>query len=171
MAKLILTVLGNDRPGLVDRVATAVAEHDGNWEESRMIHLADQFAGLLLVSVADQQADSLGRALEALNSANIQIVVKRSSAEPAAEPERVIALEFVGQDHPGIVQDIAHAVAEHGVSIDEFDSNTESASMAGGVLFRAHARLRVPDRVPIDQLRDDLERIADELMVDIQFDE
>ena len=45
MATLVLTVIGRDRPGLVDTLSGVVAEHGGNWEESRMAHLADRFAG------------------------------------------------------------------------------------------------------------------------------
>ena len=36
---LVMTVIGKDRPGLVDTMARLVAEHDGNWLESRMCRL------------------------------------------------------------------------------------------------------------------------------------
>ncbi|NCF90353.1 MAG: glycine cleavage system protein R, partial [Verrucomicrobiaceae bacterium] len=49
---VILTVIGADKPGLVERLATIVADHHGNWLESRMARLAGQFAGILQVEVA-----------------------------------------------------------------------------------------------------------------------
>ena len=53
MATLVLTVVGDDRPGLVDALSGVIAAHDGNWEQSRMAHLAQKFAGILLVQVPD----------------------------------------------------------------------------------------------------------------------
>ena len=47
MNSLVLTLIGPDRPGLVERVSDVVASHGGNWLESRMAHLAGQFAGKL----------------------------------------------------------------------------------------------------------------------------
>ena len=38
-------------------------------------------------------------------------------------------------------------------------------------LFRATARLRVPDEVPTEELRDLLEPLANELMVDLALEE
>src|SRR4051812_3506563 len=40
---LVMTIIGPDRPGLVELLASLVAEHGGNWLESRMSHLAGQF--------------------------------------------------------------------------------------------------------------------------------
>ena len=56
---LVLTVIGDDKPGLVEMLADTVARHSGNWLESNMSHLAGKFAGILRVSVADAHADAL----------------------------------------------------------------------------------------------------------------
>ena len=37
---LVMTVMGEDRPGLVEALARTVSERGGNWLESRMSHLA-----------------------------------------------------------------------------------------------------------------------------------
>jgi glycine cleavage system regulatory protein len=50
-ASLVLTVIGADRPGLVETLAQTIAEHGASWLESRMAHLAGHFVGLLRVSV------------------------------------------------------------------------------------------------------------------------
>jgi len=170
MASIVLTFIGDDRPGLVDALSTIITEHGGNWEESRMAQLAGKFAGVLLVKIADEKADSLSKALNALETQGLlHIMAERSSSE-VAPPSRELHLELVGQDHPGIVHDISHALASRKISIEELNSATESASMGGGDLFRAEMRLRVPDEVNSDELRDLLESLADELMVDISLD-
>ena len=51
MPTLVLTLIGPDRAGLVEAVAAVVADHGGNWLESRMSRLAGQFAGILEVEV------------------------------------------------------------------------------------------------------------------------
>ena len=51
MDHLVLTVIAKDQPGLVERLAQCVADHGGNWLESRMSRMAGQFAGILRVAV------------------------------------------------------------------------------------------------------------------------
>ena len=76
MASLILTLIGQDRPGLVSRLSEQVAGHGGSWLESRMAHLAGQFAGIVLVSIGDDRAAALVRSLERLRADGLQIQSK-----------------------------------------------------------------------------------------------
>lgn len=170
MASIVLTLIGDDQPGLVDALATVISEHGGNWEESRMAQLAGKFAGILLVSIADDKAQALSSALHALETQGLLHITAEHSSAESAPPSRELYLELVGQDHPGIVRDISHALATRNVSIEELNSVTESASMGGGELFRAELLLRVPDTVSSDELRTLLEELANELMVDISVD-
>ena len=80
-------------------------------------------------------------------------------------------LELLGQDRPGIVREVSHALASRGVNVEELDTACSSAPMSGETLFRARARLRLPADVPEEELRETLEKLADELMVDVAFDE
>ena len=170
MATIVLTFIGDDRPGLVDALSTIIDEHGGNWEESRMAQLGGKFAGILLVSIADDKADALSAALQALDAQGLLHITAERSTAGDNVPSRELYLELVGQDHPGIVHDISHALATRNISIEELNSVTESASMAGGELFRAEMHLRVPDDVDSDELRDLLESLANELMVDINLE-
>jgi glycine cleavage system regulatory protein len=45
MTSLVLTVIGPDRPGLVEALAETIASYGANWLESRMSHLEGWFAG------------------------------------------------------------------------------------------------------------------------------
>ena len=68
MTDLVLTLIGPDRPGLVESLAKRVTAHGGNWVESRMAHLAGQFAGILRVEVPPENvaaaSGGAGRARE-----------------------------------------------------------------------------------------------------------
>jgi len=163
---LVLTLIGPDRPGLVEAMAERVAAHGGNWLGSRMARLAGQFAGILHVEVPDEGVAALQASLAELESQGVRIVAQGgASSEPSSV--RTMDLDLVGQDHPGIVRDVAQTLLRHGVNIEELTTDRTSAPMAGGRLFRTRARLHVPEGADVDGLRRDLEEIADDLMVDL----
>jgi len=54
---LVLTVIGPDRPGLVESLSQAIAQQEGNWLESRMARMAGQFAGILRVNIEEERAE------------------------------------------------------------------------------------------------------------------
>ncbi len=166
---LVLTLIADDRPGLVEALAQVVAQHGGNWEESRMSRLGGKFAGILLVSVAKEQAGELSRALAGLASAGLQLVIERSAAEPPAAEVRTLALELVGHDRPGIIRQISQALASRGVNLEELTTGCSSAPMSAEMLFSARARLRVPATVGVEELRSVLEALANDLMVDLSL--
>lgn len=163
MASLILTVIGADRPGLVRALADAVAARGGSWLESRMARMAGQFAGIVRVEAPESLMDDL----KALADRGLQITVERSEPQEMA-PGEALLLEVVGNDRPGIVREIAAVIAGCGVNIEELTTVIESASFAGGVLFRATLSLRAPDAGAVDAVRAGLEKLGDELMVDIR---
>jgi glycine cleavage system regulatory protein len=163
MASLVLTVIGPDRPGLVRALATAVAAHGGSWLESRMARLAGQFAGIVLVEAPDSLLD----ALRALESEGLRIVARGAMAPPAVTGERLI-LEVVGNDRPGIVRDVTQVLAECGVNIEELTTDTASASFSGETMFKVVATLRAPSSQAVDAAKAGLERLGNELMVDVQ---
>ena len=171
MATLVLTVIGNDTSGLVDALADPIARHGGSWDRSHMARLAGQFAGIVVVSVPDDNVTALQASLDGLNAQgvlDVQVAIASSSTEDVPT-ENVLRLELIGQDRPGIISEISAALATRNVSILELETNTSSAPMSGEPLFEAKATLRVPNELPLDQLRETLEDIANELMVDLDL--
>ncbi|MEM7408916.1 MAG: ACT domain-containing protein [Myxococcota bacterium] len=166
-ASLVLTVIGPDRPGLVEALSRVIADHRANWLESRMAHLAGQFAGLLRVSVAPERADALAAALEALSTTGLRVIATRA-ADHAPPTQPRLRLEGVGLDRPGIVRELSAALAARGVNVEELTSHTSSAPMSGETLFHVTAHLRAPDEV--DALRPVLEKLADELAIEVTLE-
>ena len=163
---LVVTLNGADRPGVVARVSERAREHGASWQESRFAHLAGRFAGVVRLDVPEASLKALERALEALDSEGLHVTVERGETAPAETRPR-LALELLGQDRPGIVRDVSAVLARHGVNIEELETEVESASMSGELLFRARAALMLPENGDVDALRADLERLANELMVDL----
>jgi len=162
---LVLTVLGDDKPGIVERLSYEVLAAGGNWEEGRMARLAGKFAGLLRVTVDAAGADALEKALSALASEGLSVVVAPSADLPGAAT--VLRLQLVGNDRPGIVRDISHLLAARHVNIEELETEVTSAPMSGEPIFHARALLRIPSTTTPESLTAALETLAGELMVDL----
>ena len=168
MATLVLSVFGDDRAGLVDALAAPIADHGGNWDRSHMARLAGKFAGIVVVTVPDERVDSLGAALEAVQAQGLlDVRVAIAAADGAVDDTSLLSLHLIGQDRPGIVREIAGALARRNVSIEELETSTASAPMSAEQHFEATASIRLPVDVDLDALRLALEDIANELMVDL----
>lgn len=167
---LVMTVIGKDRTGLVESLAEIIEDHGGNWEESRMVRLSGEFAGLVHVHVPRDRSAELEAALSALEG--LSVVVTRASEEPRPPAgSHVLELDAVGQDHPGIVRRISEAIAALGINIEELETAVTSAPMSGEQLFHAQARLRAPTEMRLEEIEQSLERLAADLMVDIHLEE
>ena len=171
MTSLILTLIGSDRPGLVEALATTVAAQGGNWLESRMAHLAGKFAGILRLEVDDGQAAPLTAALVALEGRGLKVQVERDDAAPPAAGLRFMVVELEGLDRPGLVKEIAQVLAERGVNIEELVTDRTTAPMSGEAIFRSRAWIYVPAHVDATELRGRLERLAGDLMVQVTLGE
>jgi glycine cleavage system regulatory protein len=168
---LVMTVIGPDRTGLVDSIAGLVTEQGGNWLESRMSRLGGHFAGILRVEVPSEQEPSLVAALQKLESRGLTIVVHADQPKALPQTARLSVLEIVGQDRPGIVRQISHALASFGVNVEELHTECASAAMSGETLFKARATLSIPESCDTAQIRQKLEKIAEDLIVEISLAE
>ncbi|MDQ3364474.1 MAG: ACT domain-containing protein [Myxococcota bacterium] len=165
---LVLTIIGADRTGLVDSLAREIAAVGGNWEESRLVRLAGQFAGVLLVTIETDRTDQLVSALRKLDEAGLQVSVHPTASPASAPPPSSrCRLEVTGNDRPGIVRDIARILAERNVNVEELESRVESAAMSGDRMFTARIRLVSTSATQLAELRARLEALAGELMVDL----
>ncbi len=167
---LVLTIVGPDRPGLVNLISDRAVVHGANWLESRMANLAGQFAGIVLLQIPDSKVEAFVKSLGEFETQGLRVTALRGGGGGAGNMHR-LHLELIGQDRPGIVRDISGALARRGVSIDELVTDCVSGSMSGESLFRARAQLRVPAGVETRELRRALEDLANDLMVDVTLDE
>lgn len=165
---LVITVIGPDRPGLVSRLSDVAQRFGANWEESRLASLAGQFAGMVHFDVPGEKAEALAAAFRELEGEGLAIHVARSGAAGAGGPIRRVRLELVGHDRPGIVRDLSASLAKLGVSIDELHTQVASAAMSGDDLFKVKALLAVPASVTDAAMRQALEALANEMMVDLE---
>ncbi|MGI9608320.1 MAG: glycine cleavage system protein R, partial [Acidimicrobiales bacterium] len=158
MAQMVITVIGDDRAGLVDALSEVVARHGGNWDRSQMAELAGKFAGIVLATVPDLAVQAVVADLEAVEATGLlDITTEVGDTSTTDDDGRIrLALRLLGQDHVGIVHDISHALAQHGVSIEGLTTEVVPAPM-GGSMFRAEAALAAPANVALEDLEAALE--------------
>jgi len=176
LATLVMTVIGADRPGLVQMVAARVADHGGNWLESRMCRLGGQFAGILRVEVAKERRDELVNALRTLEVDGLRVIIHAEGGVVSGDRRQgtgdkgaFATVELVGNDRPGVLRSVSGVFAAHGVNVEELTSERVNAPMDGGVLFQARATVLVPTNVKLSAVRIDLEKIAADMMVDVKL--
>jgi methionyl-tRNA formyltransferase len=168
---LVVTAVGRDKPGLVRLLSDCTHGFSVNWADSRMTHFAGQFAGVVHFQVSPEHADAFVEALHKLESAGLQVKVARTDAAPIAAGKRMLKLELVGPDRPGIVRLLSTSLAERGVSIEDLHTEIVSKLEAEHHVFKVRALLVAPASLADDTLRSMLETLAGELMLDVALDE
>ena len=168
---IVLTIIADDQPGIVNTVSQVLYKYGGTWTESSMASLAGQFAGILLASVSADKAQDCVEELQALKSRGLHVIAHVSEAAPPGGETREYVLDLVGNVRRGIVHDITSILARHDINLQNLDTVVESVPMGGGEVFKAKARLVVPVSTDIDLLENELEQMANELLVDISLEQ
>lgn len=168
MATFVLTLFGDDRPGLVSDIAGAISRRGGSWEHSQLSQAAGKFAGIVVVSAPDATSDAILADLHALEDEGLHVLVDQTDA-PVETDLVKFDLELVGADRPGIIAEISSLLVAHRVSIEDLVTELTDAPMGGGKLFEARAVLVAPESLSAHDLREALEELADRLMVDVHL--
>lgn len=163
--RVILTVVGSDRPGLTQALADAVLAAGGNWLESHLARLGGKYVGSVLVELAPERHAALEESARSIDGSGLSVTVIAAAGD-AATLGQPLRLDLVGQDRPGIVREVTTALAGLGVNIEAFESRIEEGAESGVRLFRVEAELMLPETLAADQVRDALELISGEIMVD-----
>ena len=166
---LVLTLIGDDRPGLVGQLSAVISAHQGNWLESSMAQLAGKFAGILKLSVPADRASALQQALASLSQ--LKVIAEPASVAPGPKTGRRLKLSLVGHDRIGIVREVTQVLANHAVNVEQLNTYTDSAPMSAEPLFHATADLCATTELDARLLKAELERLSNDLMVDIALDE
>ncbi len=167
---LVLTIISDDKPGVVETLAQTISDHGGNWLESRMSHLAGKFAGILRINLPEGRVEALRDALAELQSQGLKIIAEYAVDNGLDNSQRELIFKAIGNDRPGIVREIAQALAARNISVDELHTDYSSMPWSGEPLFEAHGLLLVPADVDLDDLQDQLNIIGDELAIDIDIE-
>jgi len=171
--QLVFTALGRDRPGVLEEITRLIVRHDGNVEASRLQRLGGDFARLMFVTAPEDRIEDLSKSLNELHFVKFDVMTRLSEATEATdEAGSTCAITVLGADHLGIIHEVTRYLAEQGINVDTMSTQVTAAPMSGTPLFSMSAVVRVPARLEVDDLREALAFIGEELSVDTQvFDE
>jgi glycine cleavage system regulatory protein len=167
--KVILTVVGSDRPGLTQAIAEAVHAGGGNWLESHLSRLGGRYVGSVLVELPKHRLGELEDAARRIDAIGLKLELVEVTDVNEREGEPV-GLDIVGQDRPGIVREVTAVLAALDVNIEELATTIEASAWSGAPLFRAKVKMRVPATVSARSVREALEGISGEIMVDFTIE-
>ncbi len=167
----LLTAVGPDRSGLVNRISKCIADCKCNIEDSRMAILGNQFAMLILVQ---GQPDAIQAVLDQIPGVGEEIgltVTARETQAAGASKQDVIPYDMAvySMDQPGIVQEISAYLAEQKINVRALDTRVTHAPITGLPLFSLHATIDVPSSQKIGDVRRGLEAIGAEENLDIEL--
>lgn len=168
MKPVIFTIIGNDKPGLVDILAKTVYANEGNWQGSSFAHMAGQFAGFVEVLVPEDKHQTLENALNQIDGLHVQV---QSAPERTMSKLNKVTIDVTGNDRTGIVQEITNILNGFNLNILNFSSRCESAPNWGGLIFKANLHVEVPTDTHVDELQDALEAVANDLIVDMSAED
>lgn len=166
--KFVLTIIGPDHPGIVQRLSNILSDHHANWLESRMANLAGEFAGILHAEVDEAGYKPMLEQFDQLQAEGLQIVIKDALSDSSRKIGFTdYTLEVVGTDREGIVRDISRVLANHQVNVEELITEFSEAPMSSAPLFKATATFSSDGNINMDVIQTELEEIAHDLMIEI----
>lgn len=164
MKTLVLTLVGKDRPGLINLLSNVVLNHGGNWIDSHFGRLAGQFAGIAEISLPDENYAQLSAALNQLEGVKITL----QTGGEQAESQRPIAFLVTANDRPGIIKELTDCLLRLQVNLLQMQTQRSHAPNWGGELFEAKLEAELPATLDEDELQRQLEQLSDDLMIDME---
>ncbi len=165
--QLVITALGEDRPGIVGALSEVLTSRKLNIEDSRMSVLGGEFAILMLVCGANDAIDDFINSVNTLeDSLNMKLLVKLTESREVESILVPCSVEVVAIDHPGIVQDITGFFSQRQINIVKMDTSCYPAAHTGATMFALHMMIGVPADQSITRLRDDFAILCDDLNLD-----
>ncbi|MEM0909873.1 MAG: ACT domain-containing protein [Pseudomonadota bacterium] len=165
MQSMVLTVIGKDKVGLINEISACVEECGGNWLKSSFCHLAGQFAGFVEVELSDVHCNKLITQCQQLEDLQITLVPSVPSEVESLKP---IHLIVTGNDRKGIVSQITTTLKRFDVNIQEMYTSRESAPNWGNLIFTAKILASCAPAIEAIDLKDAIEQLADDLMVETE---
>jgi glycine cleavage system transcriptional repressor len=169
----ILSVLGKDRPGIAADVSEVIYECGGNIEDSSMSLLRNHFALLLLFYTGREEvSQKLTSGLKRLEcEKNLTVFYSPITFEEAypkfkEETDR-FRITTSGVDHAGIVFKVCRLLADRKVNIIDMETHRVLSAESGTPLFEMDIDVEVPRLISEQGLREDLHRLANELVIDL----
>ena len=173
MPRYIMTAFGKDRTGIVADVTRLLYDNDCNLEDTRMSMLADEFTLSLLFSSArkgtEEKLDKECRRLEMEKGISAFIRPLQPAQAGSKKSYKTCTLHIEGLDQAGIVYQTSQFLAERGLNITQLESSAMPSPQSGATIYSMTIHVQVPEKLPFDQLEEELTEVAEKLNVDVSM--
>lgn len=167
---LILTAVGPDQVGLVEKISEFISRRNCNIEDSKMAVFYGEFAVIVLMTGASVDLAKITAAVHELeNETGLKFSVKKPAERRASESLRPYKLVASCMDHPGIVYSLSRELSRLGINIESMETKTYAAPVSGTPMFRLEATISVPAKTNVNELRERFSDIQREENIDIEF--
>lgn len=168
---LLVTAVGEDRPGIVSHLAEVITRHGANLEDSRMTVLGGEFAAIALVTVTPSKMPELLKDLESLAKEKISVTTRKTkpSDESRFKGYSTYQVSLTGADHEGIVHKISSYLKNHNINIQSMETELVPAPETGTPLFCMNAIVLVPPEISFKKLNEELNALGQEEAVEVDL--
>lgn len=166
MNHFIIVAIGEDRPGIVAKVTEILFKNGFNIEDSSMTRLNNEFTIMLIVK-GDKSLEHLKQEFSRLEKEGLTIIIKEVSEDVINKPIKklpIFNIAVYGSDKPGIVYKVSKLLADKGINIS--DLRTEKVNS----LYIMFIESEFPEEVDILEFNREIERLKQELDVDIEIE-
>jgi glycine cleavage system transcriptional repressor len=164
---IVISALGDDRPGIVEALSHAILENNCNIEDSRMSVMGGVFAVILLVNGEGAALDKLQQALPGIADQNQLTLTTRQGGERSATGNFLpYQVQIVAMDHPGIVNRLSQFFAKRSINIQQLETSSYSAAHTATPMFAVHMKIEIPASQHLTELRDAFYDLCDEYNLD-----
>ena len=164
---LVISALGQDRPGLIAELTDHILNSGCNIEDSRMSVLGGEFALIMMVAGAWNNIAKLEDQLKKIqHKLGLVITCRRTEGRQLRNKEMPYSIEVVALDHPGIVQKIAGFFSERQINIHDMYTTPSRAPHTGSPMFTLSMIVEIPAATQISALRDQFMEFCDDFNLD-----
>jgi len=165
---LVISALGKDHPGIVDRLSKEIFNTGCNIVDSRMTVLGGEFAIILLVSGKSNDISQLEKTLPDLQeNLALTITIKRTGTRIPQANLVSFSVRAISIDQPGIVYQLANFFSGRSINIENLNTTCYAAAHTGTPMFSIDMIINIPADIRISSLRDDLIAFCDDLNIDV----
>ena len=161
--KIIISVNGQDKQGIVSEISSLINYHKANIETSRMIKLGDNFAMLVLIDIDTHKKIDLKKDLDKISNLKINITETR---EQITEYKNKLHLHINGADNEGIVYSFTNYLLELNINIEEVNTTIKNAPMSATPLFMMDLIIGSKNEINEIELKQELIKISEKLGVE-----
>ena len=163
----LLTVMGNDRAGIIAEVSRVLFGENCNLEDISMTVLEGQLAMMMVVCVKPEKRRAVHAALKNLGQTRgltffwNDFKETRTSSKPAG----TYLVRAIGRDRTGIVYEVSQALAKSGLNIT--DLNSKILGKKSKPIYAMALEVEIPENFELKRLEQTFSRLRKRLKIEL----